>query len=516
MAFLRIPDLTIVLTGGLGCPDTLNLKAFWRGFILLQRALPADADVVQIAAYGGRPELAGLVRVAYAPSVERYEDESLLCSELISRTEPAACFKSKIESLRSVLTLALSRSRAALLMEQLPNKGGRVLFVDWDLGGADPACPSPLTIDFALPEDCLYLSYGPEVDEGYDLRWLLAPWQIAYRLKYFDSFVSESLAGRNRYLELLTEVGWPRARVRAFRDVALSHPWALRGRFMVAGVLTVAKRFSSGTSLLSRVARRLAELGRRIKVWPPVTAENSCVPGVEQKLPVFPFQRALNIRSLFKYFILSEGLRDRTRFLAGEDFELGGQCGHLINPQAITLIVQEGSEVALGRLSAESKLPLVAIYHLSGAQVREYLTDSQGHWTSSTLAPIAGSMQEPLIHALGCAERRVGKSGVILIMPSVERYLDCSDWFYLNALTKCIAWGGVDYVRLDCPRSGRPHPDFPKLQFVEGLDVFSLSMAAGTVAGIRGSLDYSIRELATEGQQMPPKFVTLASEKSLF
>lgn len=521
-------ELTLVLSGHLCRPQSADLRPFWRGFIELQKKLPAKKPVSQIVVHSWNPELAGLARTVYAPHAELHEHQTPFYSEFIQQIEPPDRFERGLDrlgstwknvSIQTVVGNARSRARAAQLMEELPKKEGQVLIARWDLGQTGSTQVNQLVADAALPEEYLYLAYFSEVDEGYADMWALAPWQLARRFGEFDTFVMDSLSGHNKYLELFSRVGWPRACNKTRYESWWSNPRGQRIRALALKLVRGLQSRSRGGALPQRIARRLSSLAQRSLSRPPVTAENSCVPDFERTPRVFPEFQALNIHALLKYFILTEGMRGKTRFLTHEDFDITVQSGQLINPQPIVLLIHEADDTAVARLMAESPMPLVAIYQMKEAAVQEYVLDRRGDCSSTKLQPATSAPRDLIACALGAASRHSGGLLPVLLMPTVERYLGCTDWYYMSALVKYIAWSNLEYVGLECKGRGRPHIEFPELQLVRGCGAFSLRMAAGTVSGIHAFLnvaDPEIVDVCDRVDRMLLEFPVVAESKKLF
>ena len=522
-------ELTLVLSGHLRRPQSADLRPFWRGFIELQKKLPAGKPVCQIAAHSWNPDLAPLAHAVYVPQAERHEHQACFYPEFMRQIEPPDRFEQGLDrltstwknvSIQSVLGNARSRARAVELMDELPSPQGQVLITRWDLGQTGGAQVNQLVADAALPEDYLYLSYFSEVDEGYADMWVLAPWADARRFGRFDSFVLDSLAGRNRYLELFTGSGWPRARVKTRFEAWWSHPVGQRIHALTSKFVQGAQNRAWGDALPQRVVRRLIGPVQRFLSQPPVTAENSSVPGFEAQPPVFPAFQALNIHALLKFFILSEGLRDRVRFLTHEDFDLSVQSsGQLINPTPVVLLVHEADDAAVARLRGESSLPFAAIYQMDAGNVRQHVPHSQGGWSVTALRAAGSAPRDFMVCALDAELRREAGALPVLVMPTVERYLGCADWFYMNALAKYLAWSRTGYVGLVGPRAGKPHLDFPGLQLVRGEGAFSLRMAAGTAEGLRAFLDVAdpdLNEVSDRADQMLLEFPVVVRDGGLF
>jgi hypothetical protein len=464
----------------------------------------------------------------YGPHAERHEHQGCLYPEFVQQIDPPDRFELGVDrqsstwknvSIQSVLGNARSRARAVQLLSELPDADGQVLITRWDLGQTGSIQVNQLVADAALPEEYLYLSYFSEVDEGYADMWLLAPWELARRFAGFDAFVAESLAGRNGYLKSFSETGWPRAINKTRYQALQAHPIGQRVYAVASKFISALQHHLQGEGLWQRGVRRLIVPVQRFLQQPPVTAENSCTPNLEGNTRTFPEFLALNIHALLKYFILTEGLRAETRFLTHEDFDVGAQSGQLVRPQPIVLLVGDSDDASFARLVAESPLPFIAIYQMGESGVREHVLQEQGGWTSRSLRAESNTSRDLMICALDAASNR--SSGVlpVLIMPTIERFLGCLDWFYLNALMKFIVWQDVSYVGLDCSGSGGVHLGFPDLQMVRGSGAFSLTTAAGTVAGIRAFLDNSgsdLSELCDRAERMQLEFPVVVKGSNLF
>lgn len=523
-------ELTLVLSGHVCRPQTADLRPFWRGFIELQRKLPTSRKVGQIVVHSWNPELAGLARAVYAPHAECHETQPCFYPEFVHRIDPPDRFELGLDrlnstwknvSLQSVLGNARSRAKAVQLMDELPEQAGQVLVTRWDLGQTGSAQVNQLVADAAMPASHLYLSYFSEVDEGYADMWLLAPWAIARRFGDFDAFVLDALAGKNAYLKEFSESGWPRARKKTRYEDAISHPVGQRAHAFASRVIGVIRSRARGGALPERVLRRLTGPIQRFLERPPLTAENSCVTGLEAAPRTFPSFMALNIHALLKYFILSEGLREHTRFLTHEDFEISMLSGQLINPQPVVLLLWGGDddEQALSRLVEGSPLPLDAVYLLGGGAARVWTPAPDGSGAMRVLAPGAGSDRDRLSCALADVANQAGESAPVLIMPAAAAFLNCQDWYYLNALLKHIAWRQQPYVGLNGGRSVKVSMEFPGLSMARGGGAFSLNMAAGTAGGIRPFLDASdltLNGLSERADRMLLEFPVVEKDGGLF
>jgi hypothetical protein len=523
-------ELTLVLSGHLCRPQTADLRPFWRGFIELQRKLPTSRKVGQIVVHSWNPELAGLARAVYAPHAECHETQPCFYPEFVHRIDPPDRFELGLDrlnstwknvSLQSVLGNARSRAKAVQLMDKLPDQAGQVLVTRWDLGQTGSAQVNQLVADAAMPASHLYLSYFSEVDEGYADMWLLAPWAIARRFGDFDAFVLDALEGKNAYLKEFSESGWPRARKKTRYEDAISHPVGQRAHALASRLIGAIRSRALGGTLPERVLRRLTGPIQRFLERPPLTAENSCVMGLEAAPRTFPSFMALNIHALLKYFILSEGLREQTRFLTREDFEISMLSGQLINPQPVVLLLWGGDDdgQALSRLVEGSPLPLDAVYLLGGGAARVWTPAPDGSGAMRVLAPGAGSDRDRLSCALADVANQAGESAPVLIMPTAAAFLNCQDWYYLNALLKHIAWRQQPYVGLNGGQSVKVSMEFPGLSMARGGGAFSLNMAAGTAGGIRPFLDASdltLNGLSERADRMLLEFPVVVKDGGLF
>lgn len=521
-------ELTLVLSGHLCRPQSVDLRPFWHGFIELQRKLPISRKLGQIVVHSWNPEMAGLARSVYAPQAESHEAQPCFYPEFVHRINPPDRFELGLDrlnstwknvSLQSVLGNARSRAKAVRLMDELPEQAGQVLVTRWDLGQTGSAQVNQLVADAAMPASNLYMSYFSEVDEGYADMWLLAPWAIARRFGDFDTFVLDALAGDNAYLKEFSESGWPRARKKTRYENALSHPVGQRVHALASRLIGAIRSRALGSTLPERVLRRLTSPMELFLERPSLTAENSCVTVREAAPRTFPSFMALNIHALLKYFILSEGLRERTRFLTHEDFDLTSQSGQLINPTPVVLLVHDADDAAMARLLAESPLPLAAIYQMGAGNVRQHVPDGQEGRNVTALRAASSAPRDLMACSLDAERRREAGALPVLVMPTVERYLGCTDWFYMNALAKYLAWSRTGYVGLTSSRAGKPHLEFPGLQLVRGGGAFSLRMAAGTAQGMRAFLDVAdpdLNEMSDRADRMLLEFPAVVKDGGLF
>lgn len=486
--------------------------------------------VGQIVVHSWNPELADLAQVVYDPHAECHETQPCFYPEFVHLVDPPDRFELGLDrlnstwknvSLQSVLGNARSRAKAVQLMDELPEQPGQVLVTRWDLGQTGSAEVNQLVADAAMPDSYLYLSYFSLVDEGYADMWLLAPWKIARLFGDFDAIVLDALVGKNAYLREFSESGWPRSRKKTCREVALSHPIGQRAHAFASRLIGAIGSWALGSTLHERILRRLTGPIHRFLERPHLTAENSCVMGLEAAPQISAPFRALNMYALLKYFILSKGLRKRTRFLTHGDFEISTLSGQLINPQPVVLLLWGGDtdKQDLSILLEGLPLPLDAVYLLGGSAARVWTPAPDGSGAMRVLASGAGSDRDLLSCALADVANQAGVSAPVLIMPTAAAFLTCQDWFYLNALLKFIAWRQQPYVGLNGGQPVKVSMEFPGLSLSRGGGAFSLDMAAGTAGGIRSYLDASdltLNDLCERANRMLLEFPVVVRGGGLF
>ena len=104
-------------------------------------------------------------------------------------------------------------------------------------------------------------------------------------------------------------------------------------------------------------------------------------------------------------------------------------------------------------------------------------------------------------------------------MPTAGAFLNCKDWYYLNALLKYIAWRQQPYVGLSGGQSVKVSMEFPGLSMAKGGGAFSLKMAAGTSGGICRFLDASdltLNGLSERTDRMLLEFPVVVKDGGLF
>ena len=517
--------LTIVLSGHIRELESADLRPFWLGFIELQRRLPTCAAIRQILAHSWNPEYKDLVELVYGPDACQHEKQTTLYPEFYPGTQAIDSSNAVLlefnsawteESVQSVLSMARSRASSINLLETVPSEESseRVLLVPWNLAQTNNFSSHQLVIDTALPQEYLYLSYSPEVDEGYPDSWVVGPCEKIRIFKDYDQFVLNCLTGSNHYLELFTQKGWPRSFSRNKLQKFLSHSLvrSIR-RYLLNRILEVKQKFED-QALLHRLVRKTLRESQRILDIPPITSENSFVPEKDRKPSIFQMKRALNCKSLLKFFILSEGLRDQTRFLTDQDFELSAQSGQLINPQPFVLFLWNATDYGIESIKdllANSTIPIAAVYLVTQTKVQEALVDPESCLSIQNLSPETNTLRGQLECAFERVKIMEWKQLPVIILPSQETYQACLDWCYLNALLKYISWTEIDYVCLE-PNEQPSERDweFPGLKSLNKNGMISFHKAIGTFIGIfslmkqlKGNLDDLTLPASTSGLKFP-------------
>lgn len=487
--------LTLLLSGHVLRPQSADLRPFWRGFIELQKKLPKSKKVTQIATHSWNKEMQSLVEVVYAPQAQKHERQPCFYPDFMMEIEPPNRFEQGIErlnstwknvSFQSILGNVRSRMYAIALMDKLPQQSSQVLMTRWDLGQTGSHQVNQLVVDAALPENYLYLAYYSEVDEGYADMWILAPWEDAKCFQNLDKSILQSLKGENDYLDLCLKKGWPRSRVRSFYEDWWTGKWGQYTRKFLREIEKKITKIASGNEFINRVSRRLNRTLSAFLNKPPVTAENSFLEKENSKKIIFPEFLALNIHALLKYFVLSEGLREKVRFLTYQDFSLSTQSGQLIAPKPIVLVLHQGfDQILMDKIFLETPLPLQSVYWLDSGRITRCFIDKELNIKISYYSIPQKDVAKEIQYVCHIEKNMSSKLEMpILILPNAEKYIQCKDWFYLNALIKYIYWSQTEYIKFDSEIDGSPHLEFPDLYVIRSQDNFSLFKAIGTLAGI--------------------------------
>jgi hypothetical protein len=489
-------DLTIVVFGNISQPKSKELISFWSGFIELQRKIPTKKIVNQIVCHSWNPELAELVKAVYAPVIEiheKIEDNNLsqlnssISNSLLGKRLNNLTLSNDDEVNNLIMLKANSRSRAVSLMVKVPVKSGQVLIVNWNIGQTESSVTYPLIFDSSLPNEYIYLSNSDDIDNGYPDNWIIAPWNIALYFEKYALFAYESIIGTNQYIELRTKIGWPRSRYKRKYQIITSHPIIQNALKRINQSLqNFLSRPLEGLwkSQLRRVINKIVILLKKNIDKPKLSAETSFINRNNKKLLTFSAESIINAESILKYFVISHGLRERTRFLKDNDFEISSLSGKLINPQNIILIIVEDDSKKIETILTESPLPLLAVYQLKNNEVYEYVRSVNNDWRCQLIQSNSIDLKDQIICGLNEANKKISNKIPVLVIPAAEVYMKCLDWYYLNALFKYISWENCSYINLESDEIGEKNIDFPNLRSVKNNQYLSIQKIAGCVEGL--------------------------------
>lgn len=515
---------TLILSGHVCRPQSCDLRPFWLGFIALQSRLPKATIVKNIIAHSWNPKFIDLVDMVYKPEKVIHEEQGNFHPEFIYQVQPANLFEAGLDrenstwrsvSFQSILGNLKSRAKAVSLLSELKEKTSQVLITRWDLGQTGSASVNTLVMDSSLPNEYLYLSYYPEIDEGYADMWILAPWKSAMLFSDLDKFAIESLQQKNNYMIDFCERGWPKAKNKTCFDKIRTHPIGIKITTKLNDFLNKMNRLLSGNNFFIRILRKPFAMLSNIIQRPIITAENSCV--LKNEKVIFPTYLALNIHALLKYFILKKGLRNKTRFIEKDDFAKTDAIGKLIQPQRFILFLWNSKDNDIEKLKElflMTNLPIENIYLLD--------KNERLHFEE-------GVIKKELIHnqvlseidalKIAILDVKNDKNIPILLLPSVSTFSRCQNWFYINALLKYMVWSKKEYIALSVNNAGKPFLEFPGVTLNRGDGTFSLQQAILTAEKFLHYLvkdNLSIAEFEKEVEAMRLEFPGVQKKEGLF
>lgn len=353
--------LNIVISGQVVRENSANLKAFWGGFVNIQKSIP-DVENLNIFAHSWNPEMDDVVSSVYAPKKLHSEKQPNFSSSYMPVIQPVNKFEQGLKrsesiwnriSPQSLIGISQSRSKAISLLESdQRNQDEWVVATRWDQGLTGSKDVNTIIADPSLSPDYFYLAYYPEVDEGYADMWFYTSVKHATVFKQYGAYIFDSLSGKNDFFDRFTETGWPLAKIkeptsRVRRKIEqISIPLAYRSLDFVT------RKVQENSKLelkLKGVRQRVEKYHKR----PFFTGENS-FEAIEGIHVTYPNYQALNIHAMLKSFCIDSGLRDSIRFLHIEDFE-NQQVGRLINPIDFAYVIYSHSsfsdcwEMAIGQ-----------------------------------------------------------------------------------------------------------------------------------------------------------------------
>ena len=353
--------LNIVISGQVVRENSTNLKAFWGGFINIQKSIP-DFENINVFAHSWNPEVDEVVTRVYAPKKLNSEKQPNFSSSYMPVIQPTNKFElglKRSESIwsrispQSLIGISQSRSKAISLLEaDHRNDDEWVIATRWDQGLTGSKDVNTIIADQSLSRDYFYLAYYPEVDEGYADMWFYTSVKHAMTFKHYGAYIFDCLSGKNDYFDRFTKTGWPLA--------MLKEPTSkIRSKIEQLSILVAYKSLDFLTRKVqdnSKLELKLKGARQRVEKFhkrPFFTGENS-YDVIEGTHVTYPNYQALNIHAMLKSFCFDSGLRDSIRFLHIDDFE-NQKVGRLINPIDFAYVIYSHSsfsdcwELAIGQ-----------------------------------------------------------------------------------------------------------------------------------------------------------------------
>lgn len=314
---------------------------FWNGFINIQKAL-LDKHDVKIYGHTWNPEKVNYIKRIYNSQKVIGENQPNYHCEFYNEIDSADKYEIGINRLKStwkkvnyqsIIGQSKSRSKVlSIFLDEIPDDE-LILLTRWDIGNSGSREVHTPILDDSLPSDYIYLPYYPEIDEGYGDMWIVSKKKNLKKLKNYDKFLIDSLTGKNDFLKAFTEEGWPLAIPKVNQ-----HKLSLYFSYLI-------KKFSKRLSKVfdfsdTRLSRKIKSLLNKQVVY--LTGENS-IKLTEKTNVKFPVYQALNNHAILKYFLLSNKLRDQTRFLDVSDFTKTSDRFKLINPIKLAIVIYSHS-----------------------------------------------------------------------------------------------------------------------------------------------------------------------------
>jgi len=341
-------ELTIVISGQICRENSANLHSFWRGFINIQNAL-CDIDKLNIVAHSWNPEFDDLVKKIYSIDILVSGKQPTFVKEFMPRIKPIDKFESGLKrtgstwknvNIHNYLGQTRSKAIAISLLKKLDLSGeATILSTRWDQGCSGSNEVNRIIYDISLPKHYFYMAYYNEIDEGYADMWFVAPLDLALHFQYYDKHLLDCLSGENNYFNEFTKSGWPLTKKRN----KLRHGYFVYKK-IILNKLVLKLNFNRMKSVLFFIKNKIAGIERRLisaSREPYISGENSLLITSKSKI-TFPNYQALNIHAILKYFVISNGFRDKVRFLDVKDFKRNDK-GILINPVNFTYVIYSHS-----------------------------------------------------------------------------------------------------------------------------------------------------------------------------
>lgn len=331
--------LIIVISGQICRENSANLLNFWNGFINIQKSI-YDIDDLNIVAHSWNPEHNELVNNVYKPKILASDKQESFFIDYISNVETIDMFEKDLDrsnskwkkiSYQTLFGNATSRSKAIELLENNNfEEFEQVLVTRWDQGCTGSKNVNNINFDSSLNKEYIYLSYYPEIDEGYADMWFVSSFEDALLFKDYDKYLKDCLAGRNEYINKFTS-SWPlslKRKKEKFRKEKFI--------FSLIKKLNKIKIPFFSKKLIKYELKLLNKIEMPIK-----TGENYLKNDFKSDVK-FPVYQALNNHAILKSFFLDNNLRNKTRFLEINDFE-NNIKGQVINPISFAYVIYSHS-----------------------------------------------------------------------------------------------------------------------------------------------------------------------------
>ena len=189
---------------------------------------------------------------------------------------------------------------------------------------------SRFIFDPALPPEFIYFENTPHIDYEYSTAWILLPFNISPQILKFQRFIVESFQTSNAFNSTFRMGPWPHAMQHKILSTMRRSigTWAYH-RFEESKFTSNQdhSRPTTRQQFIARVEKRLSRMMARCIDFsfglPVLTGEISAI-NPRTRIRVKGRHWLLNphakVGSLLKYFIFSEGLHDRIRFIGSDDF----------------------------------------------------------------------------------------------------------------------------------------------------------------------------------------------------
>lgn len=340
--------LVITISGQIVRENSANLMNFWRGFINIQNAIDQVSEL-KIVAHSWNPEFDELVKHVYNPDFLESEKQGSFVKEYMPLLKPIDKFEHGLKRANSTWWKVnpnvysgqiSSKTKSILLLDKLGlNADDFVLSTRWDIGCSGGKEVNTIIFDSSLDRKYLYMAYYPYVDEGYADMWFLSCYQNIKTFQLYKHYFLDSIAGNNSYFEDFTKNGWPLS----LQQNGKMNNIKINIKRKLAKIIFKFP-FNFFKKLLPFLLNKIVGVENRLKSFFSeihLTGENSLPLHINTN-NTYPTKQSLNIHAILKSFIISNNLREKTKFLDINDFEKHLK-GQMINPLEFCYVVYSHS-----------------------------------------------------------------------------------------------------------------------------------------------------------------------------